>query len=138
MRLIDADALMDEIFERYCKECVKRKGIKNGKYRIIYEVGDVPCRACEMGDMKSELEEAPTIEPFSTSGYVTTSTNEPPVVYAEQKHGKWVKIYDKNFKCSACGGWWTVDRDSTMKDFVFCPSCGAQMDLGEENGTSDL
>ena len=63
MRLIDGDALTDEIMERYCKECDNRKGIKNGKYRIIYEIGDAPCRACPMDDIKDELDNAPTIEP---------------------------------------------------------------------------
>ena len=62
MRLIDADALIDEAMERYCKDCDKRKGIKNGKYRIIYEIGDAPCRACEVDDMKDEIESAPTAD----------------------------------------------------------------------------
>jgi hypothetical protein len=52
MRLIDADALIDDLMERYCKECDKRKGIKNGRYRIIYEIGEAPCRACEVDDVK--------------------------------------------------------------------------------------
>ena len=60
MRLIDADALIDDVMERYCKECNKRKGIKNGKYRIIYEIGEVPCRACEVDDIEEELENIPT------------------------------------------------------------------------------
>ena len=59
-RYIDVDALIDDLIERYCKECGKRKGIKNGKYRIIYEIGEAPCRACEVDDVKAELEEAPT------------------------------------------------------------------------------
>ena len=62
MRLIDADALIDDLIERYCKECKKRRGIKNGKYRIIYEIGGAPCRACEVDDAKAELEDAPTAE----------------------------------------------------------------------------
>ena len=62
MRLIDADALIDDLMERYCKECNKRRGIKNGKYRIIYEIGEAPCRACEVDDVKAELEEAPTAD----------------------------------------------------------------------------
>lgn len=61
-RYIDADALIDDLMERYCKECNKRKGIKNGKYRIIYEIGEAPCRACEVDDVKAELEEAPTAD----------------------------------------------------------------------------
>lgn len=62
MRLIDADALIDDLMERYCKECDKRKGIKSGERRIIYEIGEVPCRACEVDDVKAELEEAPTVD----------------------------------------------------------------------------
>lgn len=61
-RLIDADALADELMERYCNDCDRRKGIKNGKYRIIYNIGDVPCRACAVGDMKDELEDAPIVD----------------------------------------------------------------------------
>lgn len=62
MRLIDADALEDDVMERYCKDCEKRKGIKRGKWRVIYEIGEAPCRACDVDDMKTELEEAPTID----------------------------------------------------------------------------
>lgn len=62
MRLIDADALIDELTQRCCKNCVKRMGIKNGKQRMIYEIGDAPCRACEVDDIKAELDDAPTIE----------------------------------------------------------------------------
>lgn len=48
-----------------------------------------------------------------------------------EKHGKWVKISDRNYKCSCCNAWWSVDRDSTMKDFKYCPNCGAHMERGE-------
>lgn len=48
------------------------------------------------------------------------------------KHGKWEKISDRNYKCMCCNAWWSVDRDSTMKDFKHCPSCGAQMEMIEE------
>ena len=62
MRLIDADALIDEVMERYCEDCNKRKGLKNGKWRIVYSVGDAPCRACGIDDMMDEMEGAPTID----------------------------------------------------------------------------
>lgn len=62
MRLIDADALLNEVFERHCKNCNKRKGVKNGAYRIIYEIGEAPCRACEIDDITDYLEEAPTVD----------------------------------------------------------------------------
>lgn len=48
------------------------------------------------------------------------------------KHGKWEKISDRNYKCSCCNAWWSVDRRSTMKDFNYCPACGAQMERSEE------
>lgn len=62
MRLIDADALLNEVFERYCKNCDKRKGMKNGQYKVIYEIGEAPCRACEIDDFTDYLEEAPTVD----------------------------------------------------------------------------
>ena len=61
-RAIDADALLDEVMDRHCNDCDRRKGIKNGKYRIIYSIGDAPCRACDVDDLKGEIEDAPTIE----------------------------------------------------------------------------
>lgn len=45
------------------------------------------------------------------------------------KHGKWIKISDGNYKCSSCGAWWSVDGDSTIRDFDFCPSCGSKNEV---------
>ena len=61
-RLIDGDALTQDIMNRYCKECNRRKGLKSGKYRILYEIGEVPCRACEMMDAMEEIDNAPTVD----------------------------------------------------------------------------
>lgn len=58
---------------------------------------------------KDEIDELPTVDPV--------------------KHGRWEKLYCMNYKCSCCGAWWTVDRDSTIKDFKHCPNCGARLDL---------
>lgn len=108
MRLIDADALMDDVSKRYCEECEKRRGIKKGKQTIIYEIGDAPCRACSVDDMKSELETAQTIE--------------------ERKKGKWIDETFKPwglvfhpYKCDQCGEHSEADSD-------FCPNCGAKME----------
>lgn len=62
MRLIDADALIDELTQRCCNNCIKRMGTKNGKREMVYEIGDAPCLACEVDDIKVELDDAPTIE----------------------------------------------------------------------------
>lgn len=106
MRAIDADALLDDVIERYCKDSDRRKGVKRGKWRFIYEIGEVPCRACSVDDMKSEFEDAPTIDAE-------------PV-----KHGRWVET-DRDdpcyYACSLCG---------KRSDFEenYCPNCGAKMD----------
>jgi hypothetical protein len=50
MRLIDADATIKYLREFRCKDCDKRKEMKNGKMRFCYEIGDAPCRACDIGD----------------------------------------------------------------------------------------
>lgn len=98
---------------------------------------DILDDAYEQGwtDAMFSLNALPTIELFSTSGYVTTSTDEPPVVYAEQKRGKWI---DKAVSikgvpteaCSACGEW------SYGDDMAYCPNCGARMDIKHSTETS--
>ena len=50
MRLIDADATIKYLREFRCKDCDRRKGMKNGKIQFCYEIGDAPCRACDIGD----------------------------------------------------------------------------------------
>lgn len=60
-RLIDADALETRIKELYCSDCERRKGVKKGKMRMLYEVGDAPCRACGTYDALSEIDDAPTV-----------------------------------------------------------------------------
>lgn len=50
MRLIDADATIKYLREYRCKDCDRRKGMKNGKIRFCYEIGEAPCRACDIGD----------------------------------------------------------------------------------------
>ena len=64
MRLIDADAFIHEIRKTYCEDCARRKGIKNGKMRFCYEIGGVPCRACDIEDVLDALDDyAPTVQP---------------------------------------------------------------------------
>lgn len=50
MRLIDADATIKYLREFRCKDCDRRKGMKNGKVRFCYEIGEAPCHACDIGD----------------------------------------------------------------------------------------
>lgn len=112
-RLKDADALIHDITKLYCEDCEKRKGIKNGKLRFVYEIGDVPCRACNLDDMKDAIENAPTVE-------------------AEPiRHGHWMPYEYGDYhwhKCSVCGSWWAHDDYDQMDEFRYCPVCGALMD----------
>ena len=109
MRLIDADALIDDLMERYCKECDKRKGIKKGKWRIIYEIGEAPCRACDVDDVKAELEEAPTSD------------------VPDREVGEWTYDDESNTGiyaiCSACG-----ESVYQAGEWRYCPMCGAKME----------
>ena len=61
-RFIDADAFIDNAIKLYCKDCDRRKGHKNGKLCFIYEIGEAPCRACSVDDMKDDIENAPTAD----------------------------------------------------------------------------
>ena len=62
MRLIDADELLEIMGTRYCENCERRKGIRRGKKEFIYEIGDVPCKACDIGDAIGDIDGAPAIE----------------------------------------------------------------------------
>lgn len=130
MKLIDADALIDDMMERYCKECNNRRGIKNGKYRIIYEIGEAPCRACEVDDVKAELEEAPTVD------------------VVERKKGKWTekevihKDEAKNIveewqscRCSVCGRYHLQPYMYYFDNPNYCSFCGADMRKDTEDAT---
>lgn len=115
MRMIDADALINEAMELYCKDCERRKGVKSGKWKIVYNIGDAPCRACGTGDMIDDLENAPTIE--------------------ERKKGKWKRAYLDHeamgerpsiLYCSIC-------NQCIAYPTNYCPNCGADM-RGEQDG----
>lgn len=53
---IEVEAFVSSEQEIYCKDCARRKGIKNGKERFVYEIGDVPCKACGIMDILDDVE----------------------------------------------------------------------------------
>lgn len=57
-RLIDADEFVKRHKDWYCVNCERRK---NSNGRFVYEIGDAPCRACDIGDMIDAVDDAPTI-----------------------------------------------------------------------------
>ena len=72
MRMIDADALIAETMKNRCADCDRRKGIKQGKTTFVYDFGEAPCRACDVGDMIDTLDEATTI-----SGWISVKDRLP-------------------------------------------------------------
>ena len=114
MRLIDVEAFIREIRKIYCEDCARRKGGKNGKMRFCYEIGGVPCRACDIEDVLDALDDyAPIVQP-------------------EPKRGKWLPdnnnyIYEQ-YVCSECKNSFKVDTCMGKPMWNFCPYCGARME----------
>ena len=54
--LIDRDAFLKQERKWYCENCDRRKGVKNGRKCFVYEIGEVPCRACDVDDVLDDLE----------------------------------------------------------------------------------
>lgn len=122
---IDREAFVAEMLKLYCAACERRQGIKNGKKQFLYEIGDVPCRACDICDMIDDVEDFPAADVA-------------PVV-----RGRWIKKdpYDSesNVKCSACGEVFDyIDGVCHLCDVelpYYCPNCGARMEVqGDANG----
>jgi hypothetical protein len=69
-RLIDADALIKNSMEIFCEDCDRRRGMKNGKLtkKFVYEIGDVPCRACDIGDMIDCVDATAVVIPADKDG----------------------------------------------------------------------
>lgn len=112
MRLIDADALIENIRNLYCRNCDKRKGTKRGKIVFCYDIGDAPCRACNFEYAIEDLEDAPTVDAE-------------PV-----RHGQWIKMSEASTwdqkRCSVCG-------DISCCQRSYCPNCGARMEVGDHD-----
>ena len=45
-----------------------------------------------------------------------------------ERRGRWKELYKNNYKCSACGSWWTLEGAPIESGFDYCPTCGAKMD----------
>lgn len=56
------------------------------------------------------------------------------------RHAHWIKIdedcrgYSSIFDCSGCGETTYLELPAKKCDYDFCPSCGAEMDGGADNG----
>lgn len=91
----------------------------------------------ERGTAIAKLTALEVIEPSATMTDAKRLLADMPAAdVAPVVHGRWVEDHDY-LKCPECGI--MVKRDFTFFDDIgdwnFCPSCGAKMDLEEENET---
>ena len=59
---IEREAFIADQRHLYCENCDRRKGMKNGKLKFVYAIGEVPCRACDIGDLLDSLEDYPAAD----------------------------------------------------------------------------
>jgi hypothetical protein len=59
---IDKEAFISRYRELHCKDCDHRKGMKNGKMRFVYGIGEAPCRACWIEDMIDCVDDWPAAD----------------------------------------------------------------------------
>lgn len=99
-KYIDRDAFLAKERAWYCENCDRRK---NSKGKMVYEIGEAPCRACNIDDVLDDLEDyhASDVRPV--------------------RLGKLEK-YGAAIRCSECG------FDTQSWDVNFCPNCGAKME----------
>ena len=111
---ISKDAFIAQQRKQYCANCERRKGTKNGKRIFVYEIGETPCRACDIEDMIDAVWDFPPAD-------VT------PIV-----HGHWIEQTVSNgrdsWQCSICGRRARGKREN----LPYC-HCGAIMDEREVN-----
>lgn len=115
MSYINREDFLEQRRKVYCENCDRRKGLRNGKLKTLYEIGDAPCRACAINDVLDDVEDAPAADVR-------------PVV-----RGKWIPVgvddMDEGmYKCSECGS------EHFFPEILlgipadnYCPNCGADM-----------
>lgn len=112
MRTIDADALTASLKESadrcrdWIQECIN---IKDDVTQRLAEQSLLTFSECYL-----RIKKMPTVEP-------------------QRMRGKWVKLYEGNYKCSECGDWWGNDDNDMVENFHYCPNCGAWMEGAEDD-----
>ena len=138
MELIDRQAFIERERKLYCEDCDRRKGMKNGKLTVCYEIGEAPCRSCWLDDALTDLEDAPTIDavPMRHGEWVWKHRHHGGFKTAKGKCECGRDVYaqiDERYEsddpyCPFCG----VMNDSIFLNY--CPNCRARMDGERREG----
>lgn len=80
---IEREAFLTQKREQYCKDCSRRKGMRNGKYKTLYEIGEAPCRSCRIDDVLNDVEDFPAadVRPVSEIEKIIESLQEQADIY---------------------------------------------------------
>jgi len=68
-KYIEREAFIEAKRKQYCADCDRRKGMKNGKMRFCYEIGEAPCRACYVDDLLTDVEDFPAADVVDGEAY---------------------------------------------------------------------
>ena len=105
---IDRNAFLAEKRKLYCENCDRRK---NSKGKLVYEIGDAPCRACDIGDILDAVED------YHAADVV------------ERKIGEWITEGDGTVVCSLCDNAAEFNPiDQNFMKMPYCSLCGARME----------
>ena len=102
---IKRNSFLTDTLKRHCTNCSRRKNA-NGK--MVYAIGDAPCRACGIGDMLDAVEDYPAAD------------------VRQNVRGDWFyqnPLFIDTIMCSVCG--YNLPSDEFKTNF--CPNCGADM-----------
>ena len=122
---IEREAFLEQKREQYCKDCARRKGMRNGKYKTLYEIGEAPCRACEIDDVLNDVEDFPAAD---VRPAVRGKWEDVEVTYVADKTTlPFERI--SSMRCNQCNRYHTeiyyYGNPTEMANF--CPNCGADM-----------
>ena len=113
---INRDSFLEQQRALYCKDCNRRK---NSKGKTVYEIGEAPCRACDIGTMLDAVEDYPAadVRPVVKARWIG---------YPECL--KYTNAYsDDHIVCSACEECFSI-LDNDCERFNYCPNCGAKVE----------
>ena len=127
---IEREAFIADQRHLYCENCARRKGMKNGKMKFVYDIGEAPCRACDIGDMLDAVEDYPAADVVARDCYDRLLAEndalrkERPVVRCKDCR---FCVHDSGFDELWCNGkrrkadWYCADGERST-------NCGALMD----------